>query len=231
MRSSLFTAKMKLSDMLFANYNLIFILSRFGIKLGFGEKTVEEVCAKHGVSTSLFLMISNVNTFDNYYPNNDELKSLNLKELISYLHASHVYYQEDRLQAIEENLDALYADNKDYKIIIGRFFSEYKNEVINHFNYEEKVVFPYINDLMNDKSSANYNIDQFEKNHSNIEDKLDDLINILIKYLPESGNDNKRADVLFTIFLFAKDLTKHSLIENKILTPWVKQIETGNERQ
>ncbi|MDR2085384.1 MAG: hemerythrin domain-containing protein [Bacteroidales bacterium] len=221
---------MKLSEMLFDNYNLIFVLSRFGIKLGFGEKTVEEVCKKYGISTSLFLMVTNVTTFDNYYPDNDEINSLNLEELINYLHASHTYYREDRIKAIEEKLNDLYLDNNDYKTIIGRFFSEYKNEVINHFDYEENIVFPYIKDLMHDKISVNYNINQFEKNHSNIEDKLDDLINILIKYIPEE-DDRKREDALFTIFIFAKDLNKHSLIENKILIPWVKQIETEHGQQ
>ncbi|MDL2227358.1 hemerythrin domain-containing protein [Odoribacter sp. OttesenSCG-928-L07] len=231
MPRNLFTANMKLSDLLFANYNLIFILSRFGIKLGFGEKTVEEVCLKYGVSTSFFLMIANVTTFENYYPEINEIQSLNVEELINYLHASHIYYREDKIKSIEKQLNNLYEDNKDYKIIFNRFFSEYKNEVINHFDYEEDIVFPYIKDLMHNKISVNYNINRFEKNHSNIEDKLDDLINILIKYLPVEGNDKKREEILFTVFLFSKDLYKHNLIEEKILIPWVKQIEEKYEQQ
>lgn len=226
MRYNLFTANMKLADLLFANYNLIFILSRFEIKLGFGEKTIEEVCQQYGVSASLLLMVANVSTYEDYYPGDEEIKSLNVEELIDYLHISHTYYLEDRMKNIEMELSDLYVDDRTYGDMLDRFFSEYKNEVINHFEYEEKTVFPYIKNLIRKSGSLKYHIDQFEENHSNIEDKLDDLINILMKYLPLTNNENKREDVLFSIFLFARDLNKHTLIENKVLIPCVKLIET-----
>jgi regulator of cell morphogenesis and NO signaling len=115
--------------------------------------------------------------------------------------------------------------------MISQFFSEYKNEVVNHFAYEENTVFPYVRDLLKQNTSVNYHINQFEKNHSNIEDKLTDLINILIKYLPENDRNKERENVLFNIFLFAKDLNTHILIENKVLVPCVKLIEEQYEQQ
>ena len=229
MRYNLFTANMKLADLLFANYNLIFILSRFGIRLGFGEKTIEEVCRQYRISTPLLLMVANVSTFNDYIPENEEIKSLNVEELIDYLHSSHIYYLEDRMKNIEMELSELYVDDQTYGDMLDRFFSGYKNEVINHFEYEEKTVFPYIKDLIHKKGALQYHIDQFEENHSNIEDKLDDLINILMKYLPETNNEKKREDVLFSIFLFSRDLNKHTLIEDKVLVPCVKQIEAEHE--
>lgn len=221
---------MKLADLLFANYNLIFILSRFGIKLGFGEKTIEEVCRQYDISTSLLLMVANVSTFNDYVPEDKDIKSLNVEELIEYLHSSHTYYLEDRMRNIEMELKGLYVDDRTYGDVLDRFFLEYKNEVINHFDYEENTVFPYIRNLINNKEISEYHIDQFEENHSNIEDKLDDLINILMKYLPQTKDEEKKEDVLFSIFLFAKDLNKHTLIEDKVLIPCVKQIEIEHEQ-
>lgn len=227
----MFTANMKLADLLFANYNLIYILSRFGIKLGFGEKTVEEICRKYGISPSLLLMVANVSTFNDYIPEKEDINELNVEELIDYLHASHTYYLEDRMKNIEMELSGLYVDNPSYADMLERFFSEYKNEVINHFEYEEKTVFPYVKDLVRKEGTLQYHIDQFEENHSNIEDKLDDLINILMKYLPETRNEKKKEDVLYSIFLFSGELNKHTLIENKVLVPCVKSIEAKHGQQ
>jgi regulator of cell morphogenesis and NO signaling len=222
---------MKLSDLLFTDYNLILLLSRFGIKLGFGEKSVEEVCNKYNISPHLFLLVANVSTYSEYSPDEDEIVLLDVNELIDFLHASHIYYLEDRIFYIEKQLDGLYSKNEErYREMIGRFFSEYKNEVVNHFDYEEKTVFPYVRDLLNQNTGINYHIHQFEKNHSNIEDKLTDLINILIKYLPGNEKNKERENVLFNVFLFAKDLNKHIVIENKVLVPCVKLIEGKHEQ-
>ncbi|MDR0605558.1 MAG: hemerythrin domain-containing protein [Bacteroidales bacterium] len=232
MKHNLFTTKMKLSDLLFTDYNLILILSRFGIKLGFGEKSVEEVCQKYHISPHLFLVVANVTTYNEYFPDEGEIISLNVNELIDYLQASHTYYLEDKIFSIENQLNSLYSKKEErYGEMIGQFFSEYKNEVVNHFAYEENTVFPYVRDLLKQNTHVNYHINQFEKNHSNIEDKLTDLINILIKYLPENDRNKERENVLFNIFLFAKDLNKHILIENKVLVPCVKLIEEQYEQQ
>ena len=232
MKANLFTAKMKLSDLLFANYNLLLILSRFGIKLGFGEKSVEDVCEQYQISAPLFLMVANVSTYEDYFPNKQEIESLNVNELIDYLHASHQYYLENKIYTIETQLKNLYPNNENgYGEMINRFFSEYEQEVASHFDYEENTVFPYIKNLLRQEVSVNYHINQFEKNHSDIEDKLTDLINILIKYLPENERNEAKEMALFDIFLFTKDLNRHTLIENKVLIPCVKFIEERYEQQ
>ena len=45
MNHILFFGKMKLADVLLTNYKLLLVLNRFDIHLGFGEKSVEEVCS------------------------------------------------------------------------------------------------------------------------------------------------------------------------------------------
>ncbi|MBR0078710.1 MAG: hemerythrin domain-containing protein, partial [Bacteroidales bacterium] len=118
---------------------------------------------------------------------------------------------------------------KNHKEILQRFFHDYKTEVQNHFLYEEKTVFPYIEALRNGESGDGYSINQFEENHSNIEDKLNDLTNIFIKYLPGNIMPKERVSVLFDIFQLSGDLNKHSLIEEKILIPYVETIERSRK--
>ena len=222
----LFTKKMKLADVISSNPSLVLILQRFRIELGFGEKSVAEVCRANGISEQFFLLICNVYTHDRYLPSMEELQETDMSSLVPYLIASHSYYLDERIPHIERHLDRIAeACPKNHKEILQRFFHDYKTEVENHFLYEEKTVFPYIEALRNGKSGGGYSINQFEENHSNIEDKLNDLTNIFIKYLPGDIMPKERVSVLFDIFQLSGDLNKHSLIEEKILIPYVETIE------
>ena len=123
------------------------------------------------------------------------------------------------MEKIVENGDA------SVQAILKQFYADYKQEVWNHFEYEEDTVFPYIRQLLNDKSKPNYQIDQFEQNHSNIEDKLADLINIIIKYLPGKLRTADRISMLQDLNALSADLNRHALIEDKILVPFVEYLE------
>ena len=48
------------------NYNILQAMNSFGIYLGFGDKTVDEVCKEQGVDTFTFLTVINytVNGYD-----------------------------------------------------------------------------------------------------------------------------------------------------------------------
>ena len=73
-----------------------------------------------------------------------------------------------------------------------------------------------------------YHISKFEDNHSNISEKLNDLKNIIIKYLPEEHSSALRFNLLNDIYAVESDLRKHSLIENKLLIPLVEIMEKKN---
>ena len=44
----------KMSDLICENYNLLLVMSRFGLSLGFGDQTVQQVCERQGVHTGTF---------------------------------------------------------------------------------------------------------------------------------------------------------------------------------
>ena len=66
MQNNYFTENMKLADIITANYSLVLMLPRFNIPLGFGEKSVKEICEKNAISARFFLLVCNVYTFDHY---------------------------------------------------------------------------------------------------------------------------------------------------------------------
>ncbi len=39
----------KMSDLICDNYSLLMVMSRFGLSLGFGDKSVKDVCEAQGV--------------------------------------------------------------------------------------------------------------------------------------------------------------------------------------
>ena len=222
----LFSGKMKLADIISANHNLIFMLPRLGIPLGFGDKSVAEVCVKYGVPVDFFLLICNVYTFDSYIPYKHEVVVIDMQLLIPYLRASHSFYMRERLPHIEQHLNIIVAEvEKKYGTVLKRFFEEYKNEVSEHFHYEEDVVFPYIESLIANNPDDAYHIKNYEKVHSNIEDKLNDLMQIIFKYLPTKTSLVDSVEVVFDIFQLSSDLNKHALIEEKILVPYVELLE------
>ncbi len=218
---------MKLAELIEMNHNLLEVLSRLGIGLGFGERTVAEACAEHGINVSSFLLICNEYTFDNYVPAADLIASAELKDIVGYLHNSHLSYLQDAMSVLEGYLIRLIAPTDEgQKKIVRKFFMDYKREVEIHFDYEENTVFPYVNALLAGGRQPGYSIETFEENHSNIDEKLSDLKNIVMKYLPASCDRSLRNKALFVIFYLEEDLCRHTLIENDILVPMVNILES-----
>lgn len=231
-KETYYTKRMKVADLLANDGALLSILQRLDIKLGFGEATVAELCTRYGISAELFLIICNIYSFGNYRPEVDSLSENDIKSITTYLRASHRYYTGVCFPAIHENVHRLVKEIDEMsRRLIDKFYDDYDTEVSNHFRYEEEVVFPYIEELTGNSTRGNgkYSISQFEHNHSNINEKLNDLKNIIIKYLGEEFSSPVRFELLNNIYSVEKDLRKHSLIEDRLLVPLVEKLEKGHE--
>ena len=228
-----YNKQMKVADLIAADNNLLSILHRLDIHLGFGEATIQEICTRYNISTSLFLEICNIYSFRHHRPNIHALVQKDIKNITTYLRASHKYYTEVCFPTIHEDIHRLVKELDDVnRHLIDKFYDDYDNEVTSHFCYEEETVFPYIETLLNGNKSKSaeeqYNISKFEENHSNISEKLNDLKNIIIKYLTEEHSSALRFEILNNIFAVENDLRKHSQIENKLLIPLVEIMEKHN---
>ncbi len=228
MKSRLFSSEARLSDLITAHPSLLTLLTRLGIPLGFGDRLIADVCQESGVDTAFFLLICNVYTFNNYVPSTATILGTDMSGLVPYLEKSHKYYVDKRLPHIERHLDAI-AQKLDNRIgkVLTSFFGIYKKEVEAHFLHEEMEVFPHIAGLMAGKRDTSYKIGEFIHTHSDIEGKLDDLLNIVFKYLPPEVDDDNVLDVVYDILMLSEDLKKHTFIEEKIMVPLVKHLENA----
>ena len=223
---------MKMAELIAADNSLLSILQRLNIRLGFGEATVQDICTRYNISTALFLEICNIYSFRHYRPHIEELAKSDIANITTYLRASHKFYTEVCFPTIHNTVHNLVKELDDVnRRLIDKFYDDYDNEINNHFRYEEDIVFPYIESLMADKcmERGKYSISQFEHNHSNINEKLNDLKNIIIKYLTEEYSSPLRFELLNDIYSVENDLRKHSLIENKLLIPLVEKLEKCHE--
>jgi len=216
----------RLCDLITAHPSLLTLLMRVGIQLGFGDRSIADVCRKSGVDADFFLLICNVYTFDHYAPSIATIVDTDMTQLVPYLEKSHKYYVDKRLPHIEQHLDRI-AQQLPPRIgkVFIHFFEEYKREVVAHFEHEERDVFPHINALLAHKSDSSYSIGEFLQTHGDINAKLDDLVNIIFKYLPAQVDDDDVLDVVYDILRLSTDLKKHTFIEEKIMVPLVEHLE------
>ncbi len=214
----------RMSDLVCENYPVLQVMSRFGIGLGFGDKTISEVCADAGVDESTFLVIVNL-LLDRERVAEPEVDKISLPALVDYLHNSHDYFLGFRLPAIRRELiGSIDCAAQEVSLAIFRFFDEYVAEVRNHMQYEERTVFPYVRSLIAGQPSGRYNIGIFLRRHDQVEAKMTELKNILIKYYPATGS-NELNSTLFDIFTCEADLASHNYIEDHLFIPAVRGLE------
>lgn len=212
MKKTIFTGRMKMADMIASNYDLILMLPRFGISLGFGDKTVKEVCRENAVDENLFLTVCNIYTFDDFRPDDEEVSNIDSRLVVDHLQASHRYYIEERLPHLQNHMDHI-ADGAGQQsaTILKKYFSDYCREVREHVRREEK----NLSYMLEHKSVTEH----YAKSHDNIKDKLSDLTQIIIKYIPGERLNEEMMELVFDIMQLSRDLEKHAEIEEMLLMP------------
>ncbi len=220
----MYEADDKMISLIADNYNILHSLGRFGLNLGFGDKTVREVCESQNVDTYTFLAVMNFSI--NGYQDVENYDNYSIPTLIHYLQASHEYFLNFQLPSIRSGLvNAL--DMKDNLArLILKLFDEYYHEIRHHMEYEEKTVFPYVDGLLNKKVDDEYDIETYSKHHGQINQKLKELKNIIIKYLPsDAKHNNQLTATLYNIYNNEEWLKTHSLVEDHIFIPAIRKLE------
>lgn len=222
----------KLADIITGNPYLLLMLEHLDIGFELHEKTISEVCEEHNIDKDLFLVMSNL-----YIGNRPEEKIEYSPDVIStiirYLKNSHKYYLEDKYPLIKSSIKEINTLNDSPGTrMIGNFFDKYFLEVKEHLDYEDRVVFPYVVALdeilkgeMPVMVETNYSVNEYREHHDDIEEKLEDLYNLLIKYMPQKNDGKIRRKLLFYLFELEYDLRIHSLVEESLLIPLVEKME------
>ncbi|PXX96020.1 hypothetical protein DF185_20900 [Marinifilum breve] len=229
---------MKMADVIQMNYMLIPVIHRFGIELGFGDKTVAQVCKDSVVDLNFFLQLVNAYHDQDYFPK-EELQTIPVREIVAYLKMTHASYLNNTVTEIEQKIISLEqegSEDKKYIALIRNFFEGYKTELTDHIMREEDVVFPYVlavDEILkteqftgkNKEVFESFSIEKYEEEHDDIEEKLMDLRTIMIKYVAPPANTNLYHSIIQDLFRLEEDLNYHSRIEDKVLIPKIILME------
>ncbi len=227
-----------ISELLENNRLYCMLSDKLDIRTDDYNKTLMQVCKEKEMDFTFIETL--LKTYDDTckFPI-EELNECSVFELLDYLKKSHQFYLFKKLPEMELTaLEVFKQYNQSHPLLsyLCVFFNSYKKQLVDHINFEEKKLFPYISSLIRiDSENApagqilsvleQFSAREFISKHSNIESELQDVRKSILNY-SDSGN----TPLPFKIFLnqlhyFEQDLNRHAIIEDEILIPKVIELE------
>lgn len=200
----MYKASDKICDLMSHEEDAIRIISRFGLTMGVGDQTIEQVCMSHDVHTPTFLAVVNYKVFKQKALPAD----IDLPTLQRYLQNAHAYFLDFRLPRLRQSLiDALIPADLTSKIpmLIVRCYDEFVAEIRTHIEHENAGLY-----------------EEHEHDDQRITDKLTEIKNLIIKYYPASPASNETytlIGVMSDLWHTEQDFADHCAIEDDILQP------------
>lgn len=212
----MYKASHKMCDLISREEDAIQIISRFGLEMGVGEQTIEQVCEAYHVHTPTFLAIVNYKVFHKRVIPDD----IDIPTLQRYLSNAHSYFLEFRLPRLRRALiEAIIPADPTTKIpgLILRCYDEFVEEIRTHIAHENEGLY-----------------DEHEHDDQRITDKLTEIKNLIIKYYPganlQLSTTNAQSPITYLLISVMSDLwhteqdfADHCAIEDDILRPALTQ--------
>lgn len=217
----------RMRDIINDNNNLLTVINRFSISLGFGDKSVAVVCEENGVDADTFLAVVNFISGKDWSG-----YKISLHPLIGYLRKSHRFILNHALPNIKKTLieGIQQTSNSEIAMFILKLYDSYMKEVKRHMEYEDDTVFSYVENLIAGEVKGKFNISDFSSRHEHMAGTLEELKELFIYQYNQKDND-LISIALFDITLCGNDLMSHCEIENNLLFPTVKELENSLKMQ
>jgi regulator of cell morphogenesis and NO signaling len=223
-----FNPNTKMIDLLNRNFALLLFLEHFGIDFNIGNMTIRQLCMQYGIEETTFITIGNM--YNGILPGLKNVSNIGrIDAIIRFLSSSHGFYRDDKYPEIMEYLAKLHENHNSKDVeLLEQFFKDYFQEVLDHLDYEENVAFPYFQSLFETKNIVNkphYSASEYREHHTDIETKLEDLKNLMLKHIRIEGDLTIKRKFLNSLFGLEFDLKIHSMIEELVLLPLVEELE------
>lgn len=193
------------------------------------------------------LRFNNIDTlqnsfFENYYTyviepelfDDKILKSFSLADVLYYLQKSHIEYLNiwyPKIEAITSRIQNELGTNE-VTLTLNTFLVNYFNELSNHINFEEKVLYNFVDKLLKGvyvETEKVFVLNHFLETHSHaIEDDLTSIQKRLIN-IDSSLTKDDLFNELFNMFdLIHNDLRIHGLVEDEVFINKIHQYIDDN---
>ena len=220
--SSLIGRETKLCDIVLSEPVAVTVLNRFGISLGVGDLTVARACDSLGVDKDFIIAILNTYLHENYFPDRI-LASFRASTIIDYLKQTNHYYEHFLRPNVERHFHLLISKsapaNNNLELML-RFFLEVRQQLLDRIDNDRNHWFPAV---LSAEASASSTLEtQIEPNADDVdtvEDKLNDLINMIVIHLHGDHDHNLTLAVLLSLSSLKKDIIQNNRIRNRLLRP------------
>lgn len=230
MMETVFKSTDKLSFVIQNDYRLLQVMGRFGMTIGFGEKTILDVCQQCNVDVNAFLAVMN------YVKNNtiDSIGSISSKEgvasLLKYLKNSHRYFLDYQFPSMRRSLiDSIEMQNE-IAFLVLKYYDIYVEEVRLHMANEDDTTFAWVEQMLNDDRTLSESGQLLSRHHDSIEKKLGELKKLFLQYYPQKDNNNELNSVVIELYRTEEELRSHCLIEDNLFTPAVRKLENRQKQ-
>lgn len=200
---------MKMAELLESHPSIPGVFSHMGFTFGCGEATVAEVCKEAGIDPKTFLLICKVYAQEDYRLSTEEMEEADLNVIVQYLSRSHNNYMNGALKDLAASLGRMiYPCSDETQRVFWNFFTNFKQELLKHFTFEEEYIFPHL---------GNTDLSIPEEDHSGVEETLEDLKSLVMNHLPEDADQQEAFKILSTLIPLQNDVRKHIFLEETIL--------------
>lgn len=163
---------------------------------------------------------------EEFQPQN--FQSYSLKEVFDYLQVSHDYYLNTCIPQLENTLGQFIqksAANRRSTQLYMLLLHNYKEELMDHIEKEERVIFTYVKNKLEGKGASaedSYAINHFLNTHNdNVVLEIDQLKTDLLNQNMELSNEFSFGMLFRQLEFLQRDLTIHGLIEDHVFIPMV----------
>ena len=187
------------------------------------ERRFSEQNLNPELSVHIFSLLSGEEEFQ---PHNFLFYSL--REVFKYLQLSHDYYLNTCIPQLENTLVQLiektcinHRSTQMYFLLLNN----YKNELIDHIEKEERVLFTYVQSKLEDRQVSDvdmYAINYFLNSHNdNVVLEIDQLKADMLKQNTALSNEFSFEIMFRQLEFLQRDLAIHALIEDHVFIPMV----------
>ncbi len=214
----------RMCDLVENDYRVLMVMARLGMGLGFGDKTVGEVCREYGVDVDTFSVIVRM-ILEGDYPTDSDIDRVSVSTLLAGLDRAHNYYLGFRLPEIRRQLVKAWggSDNDLLKVMVD-YYDEFVEDVRRHVRYEDEVFFPYVRALEKGLETAQRRPDLSEERHDPMIARLGEMRRLLVKYYP-SRDTNDMNEVLLDLAVCEQALELHRNVEDVLLPAKIARME------
>ena len=212
----------RLCDAILHDTSLIPVVARFGITLGMGEKSIATICLEHNLDADFFVTILNTYINEDFFPEK-RLQSFCIENIIDYLTKTNLYYRRFQLPNIERHFARwveLSNSAENNMALVYQYFGTVRHELQARLDSDANDWFPRLRERVKTHGESI----QIEASHplvatDTVEEKLNDLLSLIVKHLTGDYDINLCHAVIFALTSLRDDIRQHNRIRNRILRP------------